>query len=180
MITNPNYDKHTPNKCYRKHISVLDEVIKEGKQKEEKKETASSSTESRNEGLISKMARPTNARKKALATALQVCHLFLQTLNPRINSINSWLNSLHKEASGNLTEMIQNKLHSKTHTNKLLNCDSPLQDPLGGDSIDKVMLDVVHHAPQHPQEVLSSRTTKAESLHTEPNRRNKGEATTTH
>ena len=180
MITNPNCGKHTPNKCYRKHISVLDEVIKEGKQKEEKKETASSSTESRNEGLISKMARPTNARKKALATALQVCHLFLQTLNPRINSINSWLNSLHKEASGNLTEMIQNKLHSKTHTNKLLNCDSPLQDPLGGDSIDKVMLDVVHHAPQHPQEVLSSRTTKAESLHTEPIRRNKGEATTTH
>ena len=70
MITNPNCGKHMPNKCYRKHISVLDEVIKEGKQKEEKKETASSSTESKNEGLISKMARPTNARKKALAAAL--------------------------------------------------------------------------------------------------------------
>ena len=37
MVTNPNYDKHTPNKCYRKHISVLDEVIKEGKQKEERR-----------------------------------------------------------------------------------------------------------------------------------------------
>ena len=165
MVTNINCGKHTPNKCYRKHISVLDEVIKEGKQKE---------------GLISKTARPTNARKKALATAFQVCHLFLQTLNPRINSINSWLNFLHKEALGNLTKMIQNKLHSKTHTNKLLNRDSPLQDPLGGDSIDKVMLDVVYHAPQHPQEMLSGRTTKAESLHTEPIRRNKGEAATTH
>ena len=27
------------------------------------------------------------------------------------------------------------------------------------------MLDVIHDAPQHPQEVLSGRTTKAESLH---------------
>ena len=62
-------------------------------------------------------------------------------------------------------EMIQNKLHSKTHTNKLLNRGSPLQDPLGGNSINKVMLDVIHHALQHPQEVLSGRTTKAESLH---------------
>ena len=106
MVTNPNCGKHTPNKCYRKHISVLDEVIKEGKQKEEKKETASSLTESRNEGLISKTARPTNARKKALARTLQVCHLFLQNLNLCINNINSWLNSLHKEGSGNLTEMI--------------------------------------------------------------------------
>ena len=61
--------------------------------------------------------------------------------------------------------MIHNKLHNKTHTNKLLNRGSPLQDPLGGDSVDKVMLNVVHHAPQHPQEVLSSRTTKAEPLH---------------
>ena len=33
IITNLNCGKHTPNKCYRKHISVLDEVIKEGKQK---------------------------------------------------------------------------------------------------------------------------------------------------
>ena len=61
--------------------------------------------------------------------------------------------------------MTQNKLHSKTHTNKLLNRSSLLQDPFDGDSIDKVMLDVVYHAPQHPQEMLSGRTTKAESLH---------------
>ena len=37
MVTNPNYGKHTPNKCYRKHISVLNEVIEEGKQKEERR-----------------------------------------------------------------------------------------------------------------------------------------------
>ena len=61
--------------------------------------------------------------------------------------------------------MIQNKLHSKTHTDKLLNHGPPLQDPLSGDSVDKVMLNVIHHTPQHPQEVLSGRTTKAESLH---------------
>ena len=64
--------------------------------------------ESGNEGLISKTARPTNARKKALAMALKVYHLLLQNLNPRINSINS------------------------------------------EDSVDKVMLNVVHHTPQHP------------------------------
>ena len=37
MVTNPNCGKHTANKCYRKHISVLDEVIKKEKQKEEKR-----------------------------------------------------------------------------------------------------------------------------------------------
>ena len=71
IITNPNCGKHTPNKYYRKHMSVLDEVIRERKQKKKqkkrkKKGTASSSTESRNESLISKTARPTNARKKVL------------------------------------------------------------------------------------------------------------------
>ena len=76
IITNPNYDKHTPNKCYRKHIIVLDEVIKKKKTKK-KKGTASSSTESENESLISQTVRPANARKKTLATALQVCHLLL-------------------------------------------------------------------------------------------------------
>ena len=152
MVTNPNCGKHTPNKCYREHISVLDEVIREGKKKE--KEIASPSTKSGNESLISKTVRPTNARKKALVTTLQVCHLFLQNLNPCINSINGWLNSPHKKGSGNLMEMIQNKLHSKTHIDKLLNRGPPLQDPLGGDSVDKVMLNVIHHTPQHPQEVL--------------------------
>ena len=33
IITNPNCGKHTPNKCYRKHISVLDKVIREGKRR---------------------------------------------------------------------------------------------------------------------------------------------------
>ena len=33
IITNPNCGKHAPNKCYRKHIRVLDKVIKEGKRK---------------------------------------------------------------------------------------------------------------------------------------------------
>ena len=37
-ITNPNCGKHTPNKCYRKHISVLDEVIREGKKRKRKRE----------------------------------------------------------------------------------------------------------------------------------------------
>ena len=37
MITNPKYGKHTPNKCYRKHISVLGEVIREEKQKKERR-----------------------------------------------------------------------------------------------------------------------------------------------
>ena len=33
IITNPNCGKHTPNKCYKKHISVLDKVIREGKRR---------------------------------------------------------------------------------------------------------------------------------------------------
>ena len=35
IITNPNCGKQMPNKCYRKHISVLDEEIRNGKQKRE-------------------------------------------------------------------------------------------------------------------------------------------------
>ena len=146
MITNSNYGKHTPNNCYREHISVLGKVIREEK-KNRKKEIASSSTESENESLITKTTGPIDARKKALVPALQVCHLLLQSLNPCINSINSWLNSPYKKGSSNLMKMIQNKLHSKTHTDKLLNRSPPLQDPLGGDSVDKVMLNVVHHTP---------------------------------
>ena len=37
MVTNPNCGKHTPNKCYREHISVLGEVIRKGKQKKKKR-----------------------------------------------------------------------------------------------------------------------------------------------
>ena len=106
--------------------------------------------ESRNESLVSKTAKPTNARKKALATTLQVCHLLLQSLNPCINSINSWLNSPHENGSGNLPEMIQNKLHNETHTDKFLNRGSPLQNSLSGDSVNKIMLNDIHRAPQHP------------------------------
>ena len=38
IVTNPNCGKHTPNKCYREHISVLGEVIIKGKKKKKKKE----------------------------------------------------------------------------------------------------------------------------------------------
>ena len=61
--------------------------------------------------------------------------------------------------------MIQNKLHGETHTDKFLNRSPPLQDPLGGDGADKVVLYVIHHAPQHPQEMLPGKTTKAKPLH---------------
>ena len=115
-----------------------------------------------NESLISKTARPTNARKKVIATALQVCHLLLQSLNPCVNNINGWLNSPHENSSGNLTEMVQDELHSKTHTNELLNRGPLLQDPLGKDSVNKTMLNVIHHALQHLQEVLPGRTAKVE------------------
>ena len=47
---------------------MLDEVIKKGKQKKKGKGTASSSKDSGNESLVSKAAKSTNARKKALAT----------------------------------------------------------------------------------------------------------------
>ena len=61
--------------------------------------------------------------------------------------------------------MVQNELHSKAHANKLLYRSSLLQDPLGGNSVNKVMLNVVHYALQQLQKVLPSRTAKAESLH---------------
>ena len=98
-------------------------------------------------------------------TALQFCHLLLQSLNPCVNNINGWLNSPHENSSGNLTEIVQDELHSKTHTNKLLNRGPPLQDLLSRDSVNKTMLNVIHHAPQHLQEVLPGRTAKVESLH---------------
>ena len=73
--------------------------------KESKRESASS-TKPKNERLISKTARPTDARKKALATTFQVYHLFPQSLNMCINGVNSKLNSPHEKGSGNLTEMV--------------------------------------------------------------------------
>ena len=76
---------------------------------------------------------------------LQVCHLLPQSLNPCINGVNSRLNSLHEKGLGNPMEVVQNELHNKAHINKLLNRSPPLQNPLGGDSVDEVMLDVIYH-----------------------------------
>ena len=100
-----------------------------------------------------------------LTTTLQVYYLLPQHLNVCVNGINSRLNLPYKEGSGNLTEMVQNELHSKAYANKLLNHNSSLQDPLGGNCVNKVMLNIIHHTPQQLQKVLSSRTAKAESLH---------------
>ena len=111
------------------------------------------------------MTGPTNTRKKALAMTLQVYHFLPQSLNPCINGINSRLNSSYEMGSGNLIEVVQNELHNKAHTNKLLNHSSPSQDPLSGDSINEVMFNIIHHTSQHLQEMLSGRTTKAKSLH---------------
>ena len=61
--------------------------------------------------------------------------------------------------------MVQNELHSKAHTNKLLNCSLPLHDPFGGDGVNKVMFNVIYHTPQQFQKVLPDRTAKAKSLH---------------
>ena len=62
-------------------------------------------------------------------------------------------------------EMVQNELHSKAHTNKLLNHSPSLQDPLGGNYVNKVMLNIIHHSPQQLQKLLFGRTAKAKSLH---------------
>ena len=37
IITNPKCGERTPNECYKKHISVLGEVIREGKKKKNRK-----------------------------------------------------------------------------------------------------------------------------------------------
>ena len=100
-----------------------------------------------------------------LTTTLQVYHLLPQSLNVCINGINSRLNLLHKEGLGNLMKVVKNELHNKAHANKLLYRSPPLQDPFGGNSVNKVLLDVVNHAPQQLQKVILSGTTKVESLH---------------
>ena len=74
-------------------------------------------------------------------------HLFLQSLNASIYGIHSRQNLLRKEGSSNLSQVIQQELHSKSNSDKLLNHGPPLQNPLSQYSIDKVMLNVVHHAP---------------------------------
>ena len=97
--------------------------------------------------------------------SLKVCHLLSQSLNACVNGINSRLNLLHEEGLGNFTKMVQNELYSKAHTNNLLHHSSPPQDPLSGNGINEVVLNVVHHTPQQLQKVLSSEMTKMESLH---------------
>ena len=62
-------------------------------------------------------------------------------------------------------KMVQDKLHNKVHANKLLYHSPPLQDPFGGNNVNEVVLDVVHHTPQQLQNVPPSRTAQAESLH---------------
>ena len=65
--------------------------------------------------LVSKAARPTNASKKTLTTTLQICHLFLQSLNLRVKSIYNRLNLSHEKGSSNIIEMVKDELHSKTY-----------------------------------------------------------------
>ena len=125
IIINPNCGKHRPSNYGRKHISVLCDIIKTEKQRKGK-ETAPSSMKSGNETLISKVTRPTNIGKKTLTATLQICHLFLQKLNPGVYGLNGWLDSPHEKGSGNLTKVVQNELFSKAHTNKLLNRSPPL------------------------------------------------------
>ena len=143
-------------------------VTREGKQQQKRGGgggTTSSSTKSKNKGPISKTAGSTNAGKKMLTTTLQVYYLLPQHLNVCVNGINSRLNPPHEEGSSNLMKMVHDELYSEAHTNKLLNCSPPLQDPLGGNCVNKVMLDIIHHTLQQLQKVLSSKTAKAESLH---------------
>ena len=100
-----------------------------------------------------------------LTTTLQVSHLLSQSLNAHVNGINSRLNPPYEEGSGNLTKMVQYELYSKAHANKLLNRSPPLRDPFGGNCVNKIMLNIIHHTPHQLQKVLSGRTAKAESLH---------------
>ena len=61
--------------------------------------------------------------------------------------------------------MLKNKFHSETHTDKLLYRGPPLQDLPGRNRVDEVVLDVIQHTSQHPQEMLPRRTTKVKLPH---------------
>ena len=61
--------------------------------------------------------------------------------------------------------MLMNKLHSETHTDELLYHSPPLQDLPNRNRVDEVVLDVIQHTSQHPQEMLPRRTTKVELPH---------------
>ena len=62
-----------------------------------------------------------------------------------IGSIVGYL--LHEEGSSNLSQMVWYELHDKAYSNQLLNYSPPLQNPLSRNSINEVVLDIVHHAP---------------------------------
>ena len=100
-----------------------------------------------------------------LATCLQVCHLLLQSLNASINGIYNELNLLREEGLRNLLQMVQQELHCKANPEKLLDRGPPLQNPLGGHGVNKVMLNIVHHTPQQLEEVLPRRSAKKEPLY---------------
>ena len=61
--------------------------------------------------------------------------------------------------------MLKNKLHSKTYADELLHCSPPLQNSLGRNSVDKIMLNIVQHTSQHFQEMLPGRTAQTKALH---------------
>ena len=108
-----------------------------------------SSVKSRNETLIPKATRSTNAGKKLLAATLQISHLLLQKLDADIYGLNGWTDFPHKEGLGNLTKMLKNKLHNKTYADKLLYRSPPLQNSLGRNSVDEVMFNIIQHTSQH-------------------------------
>ena len=45
--------------------------------------------------------------------------------------------------------VVQEQLYSKAHSDQLLYCNPPLQDPFGGNNIDEVVLNVIHCAQCH-------------------------------
>ena len=70
IITNPNCGKHMPNKCYRKHISVLDEVIREKKNEKEKEGNCIIIKESGNEDSINSWLN--SPHKKGLGNLMEM------------------------------------------------------------------------------------------------------------
>ena len=100
-----------------------------------------------------------------LAATLQISHLFLQKLDADIYGLNGWTDFSHEKSSGNLSKVLKNKHHSKTYADKLLHRSPPLQNSLGKNSVDEIMLNVVQHTPQHFQEMLPGRMAKTKALH---------------
>ena len=78
---------------------------------------------------------------------LQVLHPVPQNLDVCINGINNRLNLLHEEGLGNLTQVVQHELYNKAHSDQLLDRSPPLQNPFSGNSINEVVLNVIHYTP---------------------------------